>query len=66
MKTYVMSSERLEGLIERLWEKAEERDINICITPKDKRLSVVENGATIAMIEVWDVVDEYDIVSDLF
>lgn len=66
MKTYVMSSERLEGLIERLWEKAEERDINICITPKDKRLAVVENGATIAMIEVWDVVDEYDIVSDLF
>ena len=66
MKTYVMSSDRLEGLVERLWEKAEERNISICITPKDKRLAVVENGATIAMIEMQNVVDEYDIVSDLF
>lgn len=66
MNTYVMSSERLEGLIERLWEKAEGRDINICITTKDKRITVAEDGETIAMIEVHNVVDEYDIVSDLF
>lgn len=66
MKSFVMSLDRLDSLIEKLWEKAEERDINIRISPKTKQVAVVENDATIALIDVLDVVDEYDIVSELF
>lgn len=66
MKTFVISSERLDSLIEKLWEKSEERNVSICLTPKTRQVSVIEDNATVALIDVLDVVDEYDIVSDLF
>lgn len=71
MKTFFISSDRLDSLVEKLWEKASERkdsekSLRFCVAPKQREVSIIEDENTIAVVKVLDVVDEYDIISELF
>lgn len=71
MKTFFISADRLDSLIEKLWEKASERkdsekSLSFFIAPKKRQVSIAEDDKQVALINVLDVVDEYDIISELF
>lgn len=66
MKTYTIDKERLDNLLSTFWEEGSTRDIVIAFRPSKQLVTIIENDTTIAAINVAEVVDEYDIKSELF
>ena len=66
MKTFYVSRERLDSLIDKLWEKGEELGLRISLAPSEQTLRLFKDNDCIAAVTLLDVVDEYDIVADLF
>ena len=66
MKKFTISRDNFRCVIEKLWEEfAENPTANFDLCPFQSNIGVYMDGAEIAIINVVDIVDEYDIVSDL-
>ena len=66
MKTFTIDKERLDSLLSIFWEEGSNRDLIIAFRPSIQQVTLIEHDKTIAAINVVDVVDEYDIKSELF
>lgn len=68
MRTFNVDVEKLDALLESLWNEAESQEVQIEITliPAKKMLIVSDDEEELAKINLIKVSDEYDVVSDLF
>lgn len=66
MKTFTIDRERLDNLLSTFWDEGSNRDIIIAFRPSKQQVTLIEHDKTIAAINVVDIVDEYDIKSELF
>lgn len=68
MRTFNVDVETLAALLETLWNEAECQDVQIEITliPSKSQIVVADGEEELAQINLIKVVDEYDVVRDLF
>ena len=68
MRTFNVDVEKLDALLESLWNEAESQEVQIEITliPAKQMLIVRDDEEELAKINLIKVSDEYDVVSDLF
>ena len=68
MRTFNVDVEKLDALLESLWNEAESQEVQIEITliPAKKMLIVSDDEEELAQINLIKVHDEYDVVRDLF
>lgn len=68
MRTFNVDVEKLDALLESLWNEAESQEVQIEITliPAKQMLIVSDDEEELAKINLIKVSDEYDVVSDLF
>jgi len=66
MKTINISREGLHDALERLWDSfADDPTANFSLCPFRSDIGVYRNGTEEAIINVVDIVDEYDLVSTI-
>lgn len=66
MKTYVIDKENLSSVLESLWEKAKESNTQVTLNSVANQLTIVRDNELIAVVGVAEVVDEYDLIRELF
>lgn len=66
MKTFVIDKERLSSVLESLWEKAKESNTQVTLNSVANQLTIVRENELIAVVGVTEVVDEYDLIRELF
>lgn len=66
MKTFVIDKERLSSVLESLWEKAKESNTQVTLNSVANQLTIVRENELIAVVGVAEVVDEYDLIRELF
>lgn len=60
MKTFTISKENLRDTLEYFWDSSEEHNLSFCLNPKANQITVIQDNATVALIIVAEVLDEYD------
>lgn len=66
MKTFSISRENFRDAIEKLWEDfAENPTASFSLCPFRSDIGVYQDGVEVAIINVVDIVDEYELVSEL-
>lgn len=68
MRQFNVDVEKLDALLESLWNEAECQDVQIQITliPAMNKIVVADEEEELAQINLMKVSDEYDVVRDLF
>ena len=66
MKTFVIDKERLSSVLESLWEKAKESNTQVTLNSVANQITIVRENELIAVVGVAEVVDEYDLIRELF
>lgn len=66
MKTFVIDKERLSSVLESLWEKAKESNTQVTLNSVANQLTIVKENELIAVVGVAEVIDEYDLIRELF
>ena len=68
MRQFNVDVEKLDALLESLWNEAECQDVQIKITliPAMNKIVVADEEEELAQINLMKVSDEYDVVRDLF
>jgi hypothetical protein len=66
MKTFVIDKENLSSVLESLWEKAKESNTQVTLNSVANQLTIVRENELIAVVGVAEVVDEYDLIRELF
>ena len=66
MKTFIIDKERLSSVLESLWEKAKESNTQVTLNSVANQLTIVRENELIAVVGVAEVVDEYDLIRELF
>jgi hypothetical protein len=66
MKTFIIDKENLSSVLESLWEKAKESNTQVTLNSVANQLTIVRENELIAVVGVAEVVDEYDLIRELF
>lgn len=66
MKSYVIDKDRLGSVLTSLWDDCEGENVKICMSPRAQQITVIQDNACVACIGVAEIVDEYDIVREIF
>lgn len=66
MKTFIIDKENLSSVLESLWEKAKESNTQVTLNSVANQLTIVKENELIAVVGVAEVVDEYDLIRELF
>lgn len=66
MKTFVIDKENLSSVLESLWEKAKESNTQVTLNSVANQLTIVKENELIAVVGVAEVIDEYDLIRELF
>ena len=68
MKTYNINIDRLNSVLDTLWNHAEDaKDVSVVCHPEEKKIELFSaTGLTLATINLIEVHDEYDVVSEIF
>lgn len=66
MKTFVIDKENLSSVLESLWEKAKESNTQVTLNSVANQLTIVRENELIAVVGVAEVIDEYDLIRELF
>jgi hypothetical protein len=66
MKTFVIDKENLSSVLESLWEKAKESNTQVTLNSVANQLTIARENELIAVVGVAEVVDEYDLIRELF
>lgn len=60
MQTFTISRENLKDTLEYFWDSAEDDNLTFCLNPKAKQITATKDGTQVALINVAEVLDEYD------
>jgi hypothetical protein len=66
MKTFIIDKENLSSVLESLWEKAKESNTQVTLNSVANQITIVRENELIAVVGVAEVVDEYDLIRELF
>lgn len=66
MKNYVIDRDRLGSVLTSLWDDCEDENVQICMSPSNQQITVTLDNTCVACIGVAEIVDEYDIVREIF
>lgn len=68
MKNYTIDIERRDSLLDTLWSNAEETSgVSVLCKPNSNQVFIIgADGTTLATINLVEVSDEYDVVSEIF
>lgn len=66
MKTLTLNSEHLGAALDRLWAKGEELNFTVTLNPGTQQIKLTKDGEQLALVNVAHVVDDYDLVHELF
>lgn len=66
MKTFIIDKENLSSVLESLWEKAKESNTQVTLNSVANQITIVRENELIAVVGVAEVIDEYDLIRELF